>query len=915
MSEIDGRPKKVSPYIHDHRWSLLGDHSRLLADLDARNFRPRSGGVRAGGGMVDPGSDQRPDPWLPIDNRDDIIFDRLVIHGPDKSPRRVSLRRLIVTTDAGIGKSDAINWFFYRFNRPDAGTLAFRLNAAELEGSLKDFKVTQHWLDAALENWMAGQIKGADPTGACLLPEGLQIVRRFRHTGHLVILIDGLDHVSGGFPNLKQLLQSGYWQSCRFILAGRPYALQTHFAELKLDEGWEFLRLEEFDEGQQRQYLGSRYDAIPPQARPALQNVLTIPRVLYYMRHHVTEAQFRLIRTAADVYWIAIRQMIKEAMNGSTEARRFGLKSNAQLPDQVSEPQLRSCRDLLAAVAYVMTLGVADRKRMSSGITAPNFERVIEGRMSEFEKQVSQRFDSIGFGLHEDMNALAAMNEFLSRGVFDSDVKGFREVEFRNRSLQEFLTAYYLCTKATTDDGNLWWDRLYLPHDPGSEQFYSVWQFVTEMTGTLRPGMDSDGTGPDVPSAILEECWLEAIEPLYRPTFEVVPSPHSGGEARGEAELPLRDARRSCEMIFRTWPQLQKLCDQQEPRAIEIRSRWLGEFESILAGNQGLDRQGDAKKLVDDFLLIPGGTFQMGSPPEKAAQMPEGQQRFWRNWYGRVSEARSNWQKHLDEVLDQLNLPSGRAGDNQRNAWTNLLNSGADEPTTEEFLQRMTGALYPSNETPREREQTVDAFRLGRSPVVNAWWRLFCPRHGLMNEFAHYERVSPTAKHPAIYENWFSAWCFSQWAHWKNRSCRLPWENEWEYAAKFGTPWDWRYWWSDEWKDGEGKITADGNWETDSTTVPDPAHANPMTKALDQIKGLGLMEMLGNVQEWCQDQYRAAYERTTDDEPGDASTSRCLRGGAFNLSPEYCRSASRVRLNPTYSDGNVGVRLSRAASD
>ena len=293
--------EKISPYIGDQGWSILADHGQLLVDLDARNFRPRSGSAASSMGQSD--GDQRPDPWQAIDDRDDVTFDRLQIVGLDKRRRHISLRRLIVTADAGIGKSLAMDWFFYRFNLPDAGTLAFQLNANQLEGGLSEFNMSQDKLDAVLLNWMAGKIQQAKESGRCSKAEADGIVERHRVSGRLVILIDGLDHVSTGLPNLIHVLNSNYWQRCRFILAGRPYALQTRFEDLKLDQGWRFLRLEEFTVEQQRQYLGPRYDDIPKKALPALANVLTIPRVLYYMKHHVSDAQFRLIRTAADVYW------------------------------------------------------------------------------------------------------------------------------------------------------------------------------------------------------------------------------------------------------------------------------------------------------------------------------------------------------------------------------------------------------------------------------------------------------------------------------------------------------------------------------------------------------------------------------------------------------------------------------------
>lgn len=905
--------EKVSRYIADHEWSLLVDHGNLRSDLATRNFRP--GANRRGALLQQAAAEQRPSPWQPVLDRDQIVFNMETVRQPGLPTRNIDLRRLIVTTDAGVGKSVALEWLHYRFNLPDTGLLAFRLTAAELEGSLREFQVPQQQLNEALCNWMAGRIRDAAADSPCTPEEAYSLVTGFRRRGRLVLLVDGLDHVSTGLPNLTYILGSAHWQDCRILLAGRPYALQTHFDELKLDAGWEFLRLEEFTNAQQRAYLGRRYNSIPTQARAALTSVFTIPRVLYYMKHYVGEHQFRLIRTAADVYWQAIRHMIKEALNGSEAARQLGLPSLRTVPARVSESQLRQCRHLLAAIAYVMTLGIAGRKKLPSGITAPNFDRVTEDRMERFEEELERRYNTRAEqGLAQDLEALAAMNEFLSRGVFDSDVTGFREIEFRNRSLQEFLTAYYLSTRATAEDSDMWGDRLYLPHDPESDQFYDVWQFVSEMPGTRRPGLDTDGTGPDVPKAIAEEHWLEAIEPLYRPAFEI-PRAAGGGqpEDHGNATTA-RDARRSCEMIFRTWPQLCRLCDEGDERAIAIRSRWQAEFQCILNGDQDAERQASAQEFQNDLLQIPAGTFQMGSPPDKSPRMPDSQEQFWTYWHSRTQEEGSDRENLIEELISLFHLPVGRGGNTQREAWTNWLTQIAAIGDPEDFIRAVGTNLYPSDETPAQKSQTIgDAFLLGRSPVINRWLRLFLPQHGLRDEFPEYSRISPTDNHPAIYVDWYTAWCFCRWTCWDGQHCRLPWENEWEYAAKFGTPWDQRYWWGDAWDDTGQAVTGDGKWRMDTTTVPVSQHANPATREIDTERNVGLMDMLGNVNEWCQDQYRDAYERDDSDEPGETELSRCLRGGSFSSLPERCRSARRSGSNPGNANRHGGFRVSRVA--
>ena len=148
---------------------------------------------------------------------------------------------------------------------------------------------------------------------------------------------------------------------------------------------------------------------------------------------------------------------------------------------------------------------------------------------------------------------------------------------------------------------------------------------------------------------------------------------------------------------------------------------------------------------------------------------------------------------------------------------------------------------------------------------------------------------------PVVCVSWLEAAAYAQWA-----GCRLPTEAQWERAARGpeGHPYPW----------GDAKPdTSLLNYRESKVHCATPVGIYPAGATPD-----GILDMAGNVWEWCGDWYEEYTEtRPTSGNPkGPTSgSSRVLQGGAWNSDPWRCRGAFRRHDDPGVRLGVIGFRL------
>lgn len=201
---------------------------------------------------------------------------------------------------------------------------------------------------------------------------------------------------------------------------------------------------------------------------------------------------------------------------------------------------------------------------------------------------------------------------------------------------------------------------------------------------------------------------------------------------------------------------------------------------------------------------------------------------------------------------------------------------------------------YP-DESP-EHSLFIDSFEISQTPITNEQYWQFTNATGYKTP-AHWRNGKPSfdyLKHPVTYVDWEDAQAFSTWC-----GVQLPTEAQWEKSARgfAGNLFPWG--------DTSPNATLANYGNTRGTTSPVDMFPEGRSK-------FGVMDLIGNVWEWCNSQYQKyPYQVNDGREDLDIWGTRVVRGGNYLSQARNLRSSHRHPLHITAKDMYIGFRVAK----
>lgn len=294
-------------------------------------------------------------------------------------------------------------------------------------------------------------------------------------------------------------------------------------------------------------------------------------------------------------------------------------------------------------------------------------------------------------------------------------------------------------------------------------------------------------------------------------------------------------------------------------------------YASYKPGQVFTDRFADIPGQAPSMVVVPTGSFQMGSPDSESGR------------------------EDAETPQHEVTINKGFA------------------------LSRTAVTVGQFREFVRASGYQPDSVKLGGASVYDEGTGAMRDDTGATWQ-SDYAGKGADSRMPVVNVSWNDAKAYVDWLSQRTgKSYRLPSEAEFEYALRGGT--GSRYWWGDgtpqskvENLTGSGDRSPSGRRWSNAFQGYRDGYWGPAPVMSFAPNPFGLYDIDGNVSEWVQDCWHDSYLRAPRDggawvNPGCGS--RVVRGGSWGSSPDQVRSAYRQGADASVRSGRVGFRVLR----
>ena len=260
-----------------------------------------------------------------------------------------------------------------------------------------------------------------------------------------------------------------------------------------------------------------------------------------------------------------------------------------------------------------------------------------------------------------------------------------------------------------------------------------------------------------------------------------------------------------------------------------------------------------------------------------------------------INRTANNGNISSNNALDSNNISNNNAAVNTSSASTRTFTANGVSFT----MVQVSGGTFTMGATSeqgsdaygeekRTHKVTLSSYSIGQTEVTQELWQ------AVMGNNPSFFKGN---KRPVEQVSWDDCQTFLRKLNsMTGQTFRLPTEAEWEYAARGGK--------------SEGTKYSGSNFIEDTAWYGDNSGNQTHDVATKRANSLGIYDMSGNVDEWCND-WLGKYNKGSHTNPQGPSkgSSRVLRGGSWKYSAGGCRVSFRNFRSPGSSYNNLGLRL------